>query len=58
MYLCLSLSFDRYLQGERDGKSVLDKNPEAKAILELMNKGNASDGYRDKKKAFEEDGED
>ena len=46
------------LQGVRDPKSILDKDPEARAILDLMNKTAASDGYRDKKKSYEESDED
>jgi len=45
-------------EGLRQGKSILDKNPEAQAILELMNKAPVSDGYRDKKKVYEEDYDD
>ncbi|CAG7787055.1 unnamed protein product [Allacma fusca] len=45
-------------EGQRDSKSVLDKDPEARAILELMNKAPVSEGQREKKKAYEEDDDD
>lgn len=37
-------------ENDRDSKSILDKDPEAKAMLEMINKGTHSDGYREEPK--------
>lgn len=43
------------LREKQDAKSVLDGNPEGRAMLELVNRPFVSDGYRHIKKSYEED---